>query len=106
MPKRSPADDVLPFPHETDDPARDQTGDLHHADAAGAGRNDQAVALIVEARLVEVGIKEFAGLIDDLLNAPRRRAAVDVTIEHAHEDRDARQQLVAEGRVRAAAQPR
>src|SRR5262249_20942057 len=62
---RSEADhaEALPRPdrdslaHERDDAPRDQAGDLHHPDAGAArGRDDETVALVVLARLVEIGI--------------------------------------------------
>ena len=52
-----------------------------------AGRcDDEGVALVVLARLVEIGAEEFAGAIDDALDAPGDRAAVHVAVEHAHEN--------------------
>ena len=48
------------------------------------------LALIVLARLVEIGVEELAGDIDDALDRAGDRGAVDVDVEHAHEDRDAR----------------
>ena len=47
------------------------------------------LALIVLARLVEVGIDEFSGHIGDPLDPARNRRAIDVHVEHAHEDRHA-----------------
>src|SRR5262249_7412638 len=61
--------DFLAFAHERYDAARDQAGDLHHADAPARARNDQTVALVVLARLVEVGVEELAGLVHDPLDA-------------------------------------
>ena len=58
------------------------------------------VALVVLARLVEVGVDEGALLVDDLLDAAAHRAAVHVAVEHAHEDRDPRQRPVAEFELR------
>src|SRR5262249_5755974 len=63
--------------HERDDAPRDQAGDLHHPDAVAARRHDdEAVALVVLARLVEIGIDEGAGVIGDALDAAAHRAAV------------------------------
>src|SRR5450759_3170346 len=88
--------DRLALAHEADDAARHQAGDLHHGDARAGGGDHQRIALIVGARLVEVGVEELAWLIDDFLDAAGDRAAVHVAVEHAHEDRDARQRLVAQ----------
>ena len=43
-----------------DDAARHQPGDLHDGDRAVGAVDDQAVALVLAARLVELGIEEFA----------------------------------------------
>ena len=43
---------------EADDAPRDQAGDLHHAEDARRGLDDDPVALVVLARLVEVGAEE------------------------------------------------
>ena len=101
MPKRSPAPIAWPSLHEADDAPRDQAGDLHHARRGAFGRrDDKRIALVVVARLVEIGVEELARLIDDALDAAGDRAAVHVAVEHAHEDRDARQRLVAESELR------
>ena len=48
------------------DPARDQPGDLGEGDLGAVLALDQDVlALIVLARLVEIGVEELAGDIDD-----------------------------------------
>ena len=65
-----------------------------------AGGDDQGVALVVLARLVEVGVDELAGAIDHPLDPPRHRAPVHVAIEHAHEDRNPRQRPFAEPQLR------
>src|SRR3981189_2104942 len=84
------------FAHEGDDPAGDQAGDLHHHDASAArGGDDEAVALVVLARLVEIGIEEGARVIGDALDAAADGTAIHVAVEHAHEDRDPRERLVA-----------
>src|SRR5262249_866616 len=62
--------------HETDNSARDQTCDLHHADATPVARDEEAIALVVLARLVEVGVEEGAMMVDHALDLPRERAAV------------------------------
>src|SRR6266508_3464787 len=84
------------FAHETDNPARHQSRDLHHADAPPVARDEQRVALVALARFVEVGADEGACVIDDALDLAGERAAVHVTIEHAHEDRHARQRVLAQ----------
>src|ERR1700751_463891 len=88
---------AVTFTREANDPARDQAGDLNDGKAlAAAGDDDESVSLVVLARFVEVGADEFAGAIDDALDASGDRAAIDVAVEHAHEDRDARQRPFAE----------
>src|ERR1700693_575867 len=57
--------DLLPFAHEGDDAPGDEAGDLHHADAPARTGNEQTIALVVLARLVEIGVEEFAGAIGD-----------------------------------------
>src|SRR5258708_28413780 len=76
--------------HETHNSSRDQTRDLHHTDVAPVARDEQTVALVALARLVEVGADERAGMIDHALDRSAERAAVHVTIEYAHEDRHPR----------------
>jgi hypothetical protein len=77
---------------EANNPARDQASDLNDGNAlAGAGGDNECVSLVVLTRFVEIGADEFAGAIDDAFNAPGNRTAIDVAVEHAHEDRDARQ---------------
>src|SRR6201996_5678337 len=87
--------DGLPFPHERHDAPRHKTGDLDHADAPVRGRDDQRVALIVLARLVELRIDEGAGPICDAIDPPRDWTPIHMAVEHAHEDRDAEQRPVA-----------
>src|SRR5690606_18522912 len=58
--------DRLPVMDEGHDTARDQSGDLNHANQAIVWRRyDERVTLVVLARLVEFGIDELAGAIDD-----------------------------------------
>src|ERR1700730_4599087 len=103
--------DARALAHETDDSARDQPRDLHHADARLVAGDDEAIALVVLARLVEVGVEENTMVIDHALDLARERAAVHVTVEHAHEDRYAWQrplaqpQLLRRHRVDDAAHP-
>src|ERR1700728_809223 len=54
---------------EAHDPPGDQAGDLDHAKPPGWRVDDDAVALVVLARLVEVGVEEQTGMIDDLSDA-------------------------------------
>src|SRR5215831_15695666 len=54
--------------HETHNPARNEPRNLHHADANPAARDDEAIALVVLARLVEVGVEEGAMVIDHALD--------------------------------------
>src|SRR6202171_481451 len=86
----------LSFANERYDPPRQQAGDLDHADAALWGRDYERIALVVLARLVELGIDEDARSIRDAVDPSRHRTAVYVAVEHAHEYRDARQRPVAE----------
>ena len=48
-----------------DDAARDEAGDLHDGDRAVRAFDDEAVALVLLARLVELGIEEFSGPVFD-----------------------------------------
>ena len=50
---------------------------------------------IILARLVEIGIEELARNIDDRLDRPADRRAVDVHVKHAHENRHANERLIA-----------
>ena len=88
--------DRLPLAHERDDSPRHQARDLDHADASVRRRDHQRIALIVLARLVELGIDKGARTIGDAVDPPRDRTAVHMAVEHAHEDRDPRQRPVAE----------
>ncbi len=82
---------------ETDDAARDQAGNLGKADlAAIAPLDHEMLALILVRRLVEIGIQELARDIDDLTDDARDRCAVDVHVEHRHEDRHADQRRLAQ----------
>ena len=68
--------------------------------AAAGGGNDERVAFVALARLVEIGADEGAGPIDHAVDAPGDRAAIDVTIEDAHEDRNANERPRAEIELR------
>src|SRR5262249_59178206 len=52
--------DVLALAHERHDAPRDEAPDLHHADAPARAGDDEAVAFVFLARLVEVGVDELA----------------------------------------------
>ena len=58
--------------------------------------DDDAVALVVLARLVEIGVEEKAGVIGDALDAALDRRAIHMAVEHRHEDRHALQRPHAE----------
>src|ERR1043166_3086977 len=85
--------------NESDNPARDQAGDLHHGNAIRASRNDEGVAFVVLARLVEIRIDKGPRLVNDFLDPAGHRTAVDVTIENAHEDRHPRHRPVADAEL-------
>src|SRR5215510_2499779 len=61
---------------EAENAARHEAGDLHDADGAMGGLDDKAIALIVLARLVELGIQEAAATIGYCLDAAAHRSAV------------------------------
>src|SRR5262249_58567706 len=83
--------------HDTPPGARPQNLTTPHPPTR---RDDhQAIALVVDTRLVEIGVEEFAGVINDFLDLPGDRTAVNMAVEHAHEDRNARQWSVAEIKV-------
>ena len=87
-PIRSPAPTRAPSCGETDDPPRDQARDLHHAIAARRRIDHDAVALIVVARLVEIGAEEKSRMVRDPFHPALDRRAVHMAIEHRHEDGD------------------
>ena len=88
--------EIRAFVDEADDAPRDQAGDLHDAERARRALDDDAVALVVLARLVEIGVEEQAGLVGDARHAALDRRAVHVAVEHRHEDRNALHRLRAE----------
>ncbi|CUX12448.1 exported hypothetical protein [Agrobacterium genomosp. 5 str. CFBP 6626] len=79
-----------------DDAAGDHAGNLHHADLAMCGLDDEAVAFIVFGRLVHFRIEEEARAVGDIDDAAAHRRAVHVAVENIHEDRDAHHRLLAE----------
>src|SRR5258705_8745512 len=88
--------DRLSLANERYDAARHQARDLDHADASIRRRDHERIALIVLARLVKLGVDKGARPIRDPVDPSRRRTAVHMAVEHAHEYRDARQRPVAE----------
>ena len=100
---RSPAATASPSRDEADDAAGDEAGDLHHADARARRLDHEGVALVVLARLVELGVEEQAGGVDLLDDAAGHRRAVHVAVEHVHEHRDARHRLGGKPESRPAA---
>src|SRR3990167_2843597 len=88
--------DALPDPElvthgdKGHDAPRDKTRDLRKADAHAVGTfDDEMLALILLARLVEIGVQELAGNIDKLAQRPGNRGAVDMDVKDAHENRHA-----------------
>src|SRR5690606_27005602 len=83
--------------HERHDTPRHEARNLGEADAHAVGAlDDEMLALILLARLVEVGVDEFARDIDELAQRARNGGAVDVDVEDAHEDRHAQHRRGAE----------
>src|SRR3546814_9586568 len=83
-----PGGDHVARLHEGHDPPRHKARDLGEADAHAIMPFDQdMLPLIILARLVEVGVQELAGNIEDRLHRPADGRAVDVHVEHAHEYR-------------------
>ena len=83
--------------HERHDPTRYQACDLRKADALTTpGFEQDMLAFIVFTCLVEVRIHEFARNIDNLPDRSAHRRAIDMDVEHTHENRYATHQFVAE----------
>src|SRR3984885_9085717 len=91
--------DRLPFPHERHDAPCHEAGDLGHPDASIRGRDDQRIALVVLARLVEFGVDELARAIGDAIDSSRDRTAIHMAVEYAHEDGNALQRPVAKSEL-------
>src|SRR5271165_5365104 len=87
------------FVGEAHDSPGDQARDLHHPVPARRRLDDEAVALVVLARLVEVGVEKEAWMVDDPLDSPRDRRAVHMAVEHRHENRDALQRPHAQSQL-------
>ena len=80
-------------------PPRDQTRNLSEADPQPVVPLDQyMLAFIILARLVQVSVQELARNIDHRLDRPADRRAIDMDVEHAHEDGHADQRLIAKTR--------
>ncbi len=76
QPDALPGDDALAGIDETDDPPRDQPGDLGEADAgAVAALDDEILPLVVVGSLVEVGVEELARDIGDSRSPSRSSAS-------------------------------
>src|SRR6266851_2883631 len=84
----SPLADAVADLAVSDDAAGDQASDLAHQHGAAGAANADRCLLIVEARLLRGGVEKPAGVVAHQLDASRHRIAVDVHVEHAHEDRD------------------
>src|SRR5215472_16509575 len=91
-----PDANVLALMRKGHDAARDEAGDLHHGDAPGRPGDDERVTFILLARFIEVRVEKLPGPVDDALDAARHGTAINVTVEHAHENRDSRPRLVTE----------
>src|SRR5271155_176168 len=91
--------DRLPLLDERHDAPRHEAGDLGHPDAPIRGRDDKRIALVVFARLVELGVDELARPIRDALDSSRNRAAIHMAVEYAHEDGNALQRPVAKSEL-------
>src|SRR5690606_1571494 len=73
--------DLAVLRDEADAAARHAPGDLHEGDLAGRRIENEAVALIVLAGLVELGIEKLAGAIGYAADAAAHRRAVHVAGE-------------------------
>ncbi|MCY1241135.1 hypothetical protein D9M72_540220 [compost metagenome] len=60
------------------------------------GLDHQAVALVLVAGLVELGIDELAGAVGDAGDGAGHRRTVHMAVEHVHENRDAEHRFRAE----------
>ena len=100
MPKRSPGASASPSLREADDAAGDEARRSARRRAGPCGAvDDDAVPLIVLARLVEVGVEELSRLVGDPRHPSRYRRAVHVAIEDVHEHRDAAARPLAEAEL-------
>ena len=88
------------FVSEAHDPSRDEAGDLDDAEPSRGGIDGDAVALVVLARLVQVGVEEQTRMIDDLRDAALHRGAIDVAVEDRHENRHPLHRRHAEAELR------
>ena len=92
---RSPTPTLAPCARSRRSAARPGRRSAPRRHGPGGGDHER-VALVVLARLVEVGVEKGAVVIGDALDPAGHRAAVHMAIEHAHEDRDPRQRPFAE----------
>src|SRR6185503_8824023 len=82
--------------YEANDTTRNEARDLHDRNPSGRYRNHQRIAFVIETRLVQVGIEEFAGLIHDFFDLSGDGTPVHVAIENTHKYRNSRQRPVSE----------
>ena len=62
-------------------------------------RDDDPVALVVLAGFIQIGAEEKPGAVGDPHHPPLHGRAIDVTVEHRHENRNARQRLRAQSEI-------
>src|SRR3546814_10532881 len=88
-PPRSTRTDTL-FPYTPLFRSGDQPRDLGEADLhAVRPLHDEILPLIVVARLVQIGVQELARHIHHAGHPATHGGAIDVDVEHAHEDGNA-----------------
>src|SRR5579872_140924 len=87
------------FIDEANNPPRNEAGDLHHAEDAGLSFDDETIALIILAGLVEIRVEKKTRLVSDLGDPSGDRRAIDVAIEDGHEDRNTLQGPVAKTKL-------
>ena len=104
-PMRSPGESCAPRRRSRRCGARPGRRSGRRRSGRCAASMHDAVALVVLARLVELGVEELARRVDDPGTRPATGDAVHVAIEDVHEDRDAAARSARRGRVRAAATP-
>src|ERR1700732_3602352 len=98
-----PSADNLALADKTDNAPCDKSGDLHNPETAAAPFDDEAVALVVLARLVEVGVEEKAWPIGDLRHPAADRRAIYMAVEHRHENGNPLHRFGAQGTLRRGA---
>src|ERR1700732_1007859 len=95
--------DSLALAYKTDNAPRDKSGDLHNPETAAAPFDDEAVALVVLARLVEIGVEEKAWPIGDLRHPAGDRRAGPMAVAHRHENGNPLHRFGAQGTLRRGA---